>query len=159
MCRLRGNDMSNSKWIKYEPSDPSDYISMLKWGVDHWSTLAYLETRAVDHKGIINNEHMRCDPRIHSPFAHRGSFSGNGKECPTRLKGGEDMSNHDDWSCLEDMVAAGLIEAWFSESQAKIKLTDYGQSVANLLRVHKMNGGSFSSFVFEETAVSEGAAS
>lgn len=140
--------MSNSKWIKYEPSALSDYIPMSEWGKDHWSTLAYLETRAVDHSGLIDNRHMRCNPRLHRIFAHSGSFSG--KEYPTRLKRSE-LENHDDWSCVEDMVSAGLIEAWFSESRGKIKFTDYGQSVANLLRVHKMNGGSFSTFEEDET--------
>ena len=38
------------------------HVPMVQWGKDHWSVFAYLECCAVDNKGIINNQHMRCNP-------------------------------------------------------------------------------------------------
>jgi hypothetical protein len=94
---------------------------MSEWGKDHWSTFAYLETRAVDHKGYIDSRHMRG-----------GFYTKLGEEdkYPTRLRGydGTDPSrlsgvmrrggyaetrlvfNHDDYDCVDDMIAEGLVE-------------------------------------------------
>lgn len=125
------------------------------WGKDHWSTLGYLECRAVDNKGFIKNDHMRCNPRIHREFAHAGSFMG--KSSPTRLKNGE-MEQHDDWSCVEDMVAGGLIVMYwkpisdepFGCNVARVLFTDKGLTVVQSLRRHKMAGGTFSNFEWKE---------
>jgi hypothetical protein len=144
-------------WIAYEP-EGEDYVPVKRWGKDHWSTFAYLETRAVDADGLIDNRKMRCNLRLHRPFAANtpGASVGSpvdGSRYPTRLKDGE-LPNHDDWSCLEDMVAAGLITAEFREKhgpafgsgEARIRLTDEGRIVAAKLRGHKAAGGSFASF-------------
>lgn len=142
-------------WIKYEPeSNGNDFVAVSRWGKDHWSTFAYFETRAVDYKGIINNQHMRCDPKLHPYHAHQGSYSE--KEYPTILHNKEELFNHDDWSCLDDMIMFGLVDAWFSSiHEVKIKLTEYGQEIASELRKHKSNGGSFSTFV-KHTIIGDG---
>ena len=143
-------------WLEYK-ADGNDYVPMDQWGKDHWSTLAYLETRAVEGGGVINNRQMRCDARLHREFAHMGldhSIVGGGKY-PTLLKDSRELENHDDWSCLEDMVAGGLIAAWyrvkypnraFANSIAKIKLTELGWWIVGQLRIHKANGGQFAAF-------------
>ena len=135
-----------------------DYIPISEWGKDHWSTFAYFETRAVDGKGIINNNKMRCDPRLHRAFAN--IYNGgviDGSKYPTYLKD-RDLENHDDWSCLEDMVAVGLIRSWqqrkYSErmvgfAEAKVELTPAGYKVIALLRRHKSSGGGFGNFHLE----------
>lgn len=141
-------------WLKYQV-EGDDYISMDQWGKDHWSTFTYLETRAVDGGGMIDNRRMRCNARLHREFANveTPGFSSL-KEYPTILKYGE-LENHDDWSCLEDMVAARLIEAFYQvkypnralgNSVAKIELTELGWQIAGQLRRHKANGGKFSSY-------------
>ena len=141
-------------WVKYEANGSGDYVPVEKWGKDHWSTFAYLETRTVDHRGIIDNRHMRCTMRLHRTFAVKNlGVWQDAARYPTILKGGEKLENHDDWSCLEDMVEAGLIEAWntispnhFGGAEAKVKLTEMGLVCASLLREHKANGGSFAMF-------------
>ena len=132
-------------WSEYKP-EGNDYIPIDQWGQDHWSTFAYLETRAVDDRGLIDNRKMRCNPRLHREFAHGGGYTGmlcDGSKYPTRLKDGE-IDRHDDWSCLEDMVAAGLIVAqWrvvhhgavFGNSQAKVAFTAAGEAMAPDFRV------------------------
>ena len=34
-------------------------IKIKDWGKDHWSLLAYIECRCVDHKGILDKNHLR----------------------------------------------------------------------------------------------------
>lgn len=141
-------------WIQYEVNDKENYIPIEQWGADHWSTFAYLETCIVDGLGIIDNRKMRCNPKLHREFVNIicGELS-DGSRYPTRLKD-EEIGDHDDWSCLEDMVAAGLVEAqWrdngemFGGAAAKVELTDKGWAVASQLREHKGRGGKFSKFV------------
>lgn len=63
-------------------------IPVKRWAADHWSTFAYLETRAVDNGGLIDNCKMRCNPRLHRELANTGGFGEliDGSKYPTRLK-------------------------------------------------------------------------
>lgn len=140
-------------WTTYEPD--GRYIPMDQWGKDHWATFAYLETRIVDHGGMVDNARMRCHARLHRPFAEdRGFGIMDGSQHATRLKEGKQL-DHDDWSCLEDMVAAGLIVAEFrvkkqdlmvGHCEAHVQLTAEGERLAPQLRRHKAAGGDFGSF-------------
>lgn len=141
------------EWEEYRAEKGADYAPVEKWGKDHWSTLAYLETRTVDYDGVIDNRHMRCNPRLHREFAHHWS----GGNYPTILNGEETLDNHDDWSCLEDMVAAGYLQVWFrrastnifGNSEAKVKLTARGKVISTILRAFKAEGGNFGEFTVE----------
>jgi len=138
-------------------AEGDDYVPVAGWGQDHWSTFAYLETRAVDGKGIIDNRRMRCNARLHREFMNVSPFGTihDGAKYPTLLAGNIKLEKHDDWSCLEDMVAAGLIKAFFrrrgtaevfGNSEAKVVFTDTGLVVAAALRGHKACGGNFRDF-------------
>ena len=136
-------------------------VPISEWGKDHWSTLAYLETCAVDHDGYVDSRKMRAsDPAY-----------------PTRLKRIDpeqpnEEPNHSDWDCLADMMIEGLIEpapgrlasgrllwedveahtrraqtATGRHETSQIKFTPKGSAVAGALRVHKANGGNFAGFV------------
>lgn len=142
-------------YIEFESGNPDRYISMDLWGKDHWSTFAYFETRVVDYRGKIHNEHMRCNARLHRIFAHRGSGVA-GKEYPTRLKHNvEYQDRHDDWSCAEDMVAMGLIHLHYKEpkvpgmggGEAVVELTELGKDIGSQLRQWKSGGNNFAQFV------------
>lgn len=144
-----------AEWIEFKIDEASDYIPMQRWSIDHWQTLAYLETRAVDAHGVIDNKRMRCNPRLHREFYYLNEFHiPQGKEYPTRLKG-EEIYGHDDWSCLEDFVAAGLLRAWwsviksdsiFGQNIAKIEMSDSGLALAAALRQHRALGGAYHTF-------------
>lgn len=110
------------------------------WGRDHWSTFGYIETRIVDHGGVPYRTHMRCDARIHPMFDHGAGHAA------TRLADGSVDRPHDDWSCLDDAEAAGLVANVGTGIRRVYKLTDTGRKVAALLREHKGAGGSFSTF-------------
>lgn len=142
-------------WEKYEPRNKDNYIHFNRWGKDHWSTLAYAETRIVDGDGIIDNRRMRTNPRLHRTLV--GITFGeiqDGSKYPTRLKDGE-VEPHDDWSCLEDMAAFGLLNMYYRTAkhnqvfgcdETRIELTELGQIVAAELREHKGRGGNFADF-------------
>lgn len=69
-------------------------------------------------------------------------------EYPTRLNNGN-ISNHDDWDCLEDAIREELLEEIGKGKTKSYKLTSFGMIVAGQLRTHKMNGGNFGDFRYQ----------
>ena len=131
--------------------DDGAYVAPARWGHDHWSTLLYLETRAVDHKGVVGNANMRTNARLHRALCWSTPLGGvnDGSRYPTRLKGGEELAPHDDWSILEDFAHFGLLSAWQRESPVararspfgfvtiKVKLHAAGAALAAQARAFK----------------------
>jgi hypothetical protein len=150
---------------EYTPTD-DQRIPLEDWGKDHWSTLAYLETRIVDHRGRISHDHMRCHAGRHPAMlaAKRRvhGTSADGSAYPTRLRAGRTLPDHDDYDCLDDMIAAGFVTATMPPApagtlitglveaelmtRATYALTEAGQRVVGELRVHKGNGGNYAGF-------------
>jgi len=139
-----------------------DLIPEEKFGRDHWSMLAYLETVAVDCAGfqVGLDAYMRHTRRHHRVMP---------QECPqpkrakkvlaqfvltmqpehgTRLKDGTVLGDHDDFDCLQDLYAAGYFLATTDGVQPGVvlHLSAKGQRVASLLRAHKSAGGAFRNF-------------
>jgi hypothetical protein len=95
-----------------------------RWGEDHWALLSYVVSC---FDGSLDLERLRCN--------------GN-----TRLKGPSDrVIGHDDWDCLQDLEAAGLVEI-ISRLAGIVHLTEKGNAVAFRLREHKWNGQTFATF-------------
>lgn len=116
----------------HEPPAPSwdlrneKPVPMRRWGEDHWTTFAYVETRWVDHRGMLSHDQMRCDRQRHPMFysAKRRPImlgtDADGAKCPTRLNtetpggdgrwGAVELPGHDDYDCLDDLIREGLIE-------------------------------------------------
>jgi len=147
-------------------STQDERIPMERWGKDHWSTLAYLECRIVDHRGRISHDHMRCHAGRHPAMLHakrRGNLFGNGdgSAYPTRLKDGE-LPDHDDYDCIDDMIAAGLVTVTMPPApegvlvtglveselmtRATYALTDEGRRLCAALRAHKAAGRNWATF-------------
>lgn len=144
-----------------KPEIDPNAVPIAKWGKDHWSTFAYIETRCVDNEGVPNREHMRCDPKTHPGLTNSANLSLPGPASPTRLKGyfvkrtqgiGHDIDptqslpGHDDWSCCDDAESAGLMINIGTGINPVFKLTDLGRQIADQLRLHKSNGGAFATF-------------
>ena len=110
-----------------------------QWGRDHWSLLVYLETVAVDHRGVVgwnNGEgfiRLSCNPYTHPLLAGPRLSSGPGLP-RTRLATSEVVEGYDDWDCFDDLVAAGFIENTGTGVNPVIKLTDSGWAKAHALR-------------------------
>jgi hypothetical protein len=126
-------------------------VPVAQWGRDHWSTLLYFESRAVDYKGLIDNEKMRTNARLHRKLLGNAQMrlGMTGEKYPTHLRDGSTLDHHDDWSCAQDMMAHGLIErivegdskpgAFFGGGTVRIKLTDLGWRVASTIRRDRAN--------------------
>lgn len=134
---------------KFKPCELA-HIPMGKWGKDHWSTLAYLETLAVDHNGLAKpmNARMRTNEIRHPHLIGVGLGCVGGSEYPTRLKEGE-VKGHDDWDCVDDATEEGITEDVGTGLNRAYKFTKLGKEVMAKLRQFKMDGGNFGSFVFE----------
>jgi len=153
--RIEGDSVSvRLSHCKFYPIKEQEYIPIEQFGKDHWSTFIYIETRAVDHKGKLDNSHMRTDvdrhPMLLGDSQKRFGVCGD-KKYPTCLKGGVDLEDHDDWDCIADLIAAGLIVDHITDVDLTYRLTEKGWQIASQLRQHKANGGWCSNFeVIEE---------
>lgn len=129
-----------------------DPTPLERWGKDHWSTFAYAHTRAVDHDGVLGEQHMR----------DRGPY-------PTRLKGydskgqcgpgshdpANEIQNHGDCDCLLDAQALGLLTVERAGKHPRsgrvmlghvVTFTEKGNVLAGKLMAHKADGGNFATF-------------
>ena len=153
--RLEGDTVIvRLSFCKFYPIKEYVPTPISEWGKDHWSTFAYVGTRCVDYKGVLNKEHMRTKRDKHPKLegdSQRMFLSGD-DEYVTRLsRYFEDnthcLSDHDDWDCVEDMVALGLLEKFDS---VMYRLTKEGWRVDNILRQHKARGSNYASFTLEK---------
>lgn len=145
------------RWEKYQP-ESTEYTPIEKWGKDHFSTFAYLASCVVNKKGMLENSRMRTNLRIHRELA--GMVLGSVYDAspyPTMIKDGV-IENHDDWSCLEEIVMAGFVEAWtrpytkervFANTQVRVLLTESGWNLLQKLTIHTANGGKYHDFSYE----------
>lgn len=142
----------------------NEYVPMNKWGKDHWSTLAYVETVMVDCNGfqVGRDAHMKSNRRHFRimaedcPNPKRTKNSSSLAICmlpqyATILNDQQQVPNHDDWCCVQDMAAEGLFTVDVSgvEPGVVLHLSDYGHTVVSALRKHRADGGKFSNFSFE----------
>jgi hypothetical protein len=87
----------------------AERVKVSEWGKDHWSTFGYAYLCAVDYKGKLDPTKMRRD----------------GTKYPTRLRGRE-VVGHNDFDCIEDMEAEGLLENIGTGVNPRVKITDKG---------------------------------
>jgi len=126
-------------------------VDMTTFGKDHWSTFAYIETLCVDGngRGAPDIQRMRCIDARHPFYGHGHDASAH----PTRLKDGKTIEQHDDWDCIADLIAVGLLEDVGSAVNPRFKMTPRGFVVAAMLRRWKAGGGSFDAFAPTEDDV------
>ncbi len=127
-------------------------VPVIRFGKDHWSTFAYIETCCVDNGGRVDLRRMRCNPERHPGLAGLSVMGMNRAWEPrwgTRLKEGI-VADHDDHDCADDLEAAGLLENIGSGINPAFRLTAEGFQAAGLLRQHKAAGGSFSTFTYDK---------
>lgn len=123
-------------------------VPVERFGKDHWTTFAYAEACATDRRPL-DRERMRVDVDRHPLLANTASASSPTKY-PTRLKGvdgaiREELADHDDWDCVEDLEATGLLVLG-TLMNPFVTITDRGRAVAAELRAYKQDGGGFHGF-------------
>lgn len=127
------------------------------WGKDHWSLLAYIEYRCINHKGVLDKDHLRIkNPIIANSTGYllpkpewkeeygtrlRGYFLPNKEKDITKI-----LPNHDDLDCIEDMEEAGLIKNIGTGLNPACQLTKKGRQFANALSKYKQEGSTFVEF-------------
>lgn len=139
-----------------------DYIPLSHWGRDHWTTFAYVETVMADMAGFqvgadarmkSNRRNFRVMQRD-CPNPKRASNSGHAMmlvmepQHATKLNDGQQVSNHDDWACVQDMAAEDLFVQGPDDVEPGVVLqfSEKGNQVANALREFKRNGGKYADF-------------
>jgi len=120
------------------------------WGRDHYSTLLYIESVVVNADGIPNRDRMRTDasrhPAMDGPSMRMLPRELRDKKYPTRLAGGVQLDDHDDWDCARDLEAAGLLRWEGTGINPCFVFTDLGWQIANMLRRHRAEGGTNDNF-------------
>jgi hypothetical protein len=135
-----------------------DMIPMEFWGKGHWSILAYIEAVMVECAGF----QVGFDPRM---TQNRRNFRVMQEMCPrpkrtstphggvamddkwsTLLNNSQRVIGHDDWCCIQDIAAEGLLSATSFEPKDTLHLSEKGKDLAAKLRVHKQEGGMYATF-------------
>lgn len=153
------------------PQDAIDaHVPLEQWGKDHWSTLAYVEVRIVEHDGWIDQRHMRGrDERYPTRARHMAPSAAQALRTAgqpvelTRL-----IAGHGDWDCVADFYAEALVDVagdvpdktlggrvlarLNAERRARLTFTSRGAVIAGALRAHKIAGGTFASFELPSAA-------
>ena len=133
-------------------------IKIEQFGKDHWSLFAYIETRTVDHKGILNKDHLRIkNPVVANSTNYPMPKPEWNRNNGTRLKGFFEkkdkkllIPDHDDFDCFDDLEEAGLIENMGTGFNPAAQLTKFGIKIASDLRKHKSEGKNFADFFLKE---------
>lgn len=101
------------------------------FGSDHWSTFAYLEHCTVENRGMLHPDRLRVNGRRHLGFAQARRFGSgaDGGRYPTRLAGGAEHRDHDDIDCIDDCIAAGLVQVQMPVARADRFVDAYGKTV------------------------------
>jgi hypothetical protein len=127
---------------------PSNPIPIELFSFDHWSLLAYVESRAVDHGGRIEPFRFATNEKLHPERAsqqqakHPRPFAWEPRH-GTALADRTKIADHDDWHRLEDLAAAGLVKVHEGD---RVELTDEGWRVGAELRKHRARGDSWKNY-------------
>lgn len=142
-------------------------VSIDKFGKDHWSTFAYIETCCVDNAGKVDKSRMRTNENKHPLLASnvsiafkwkksnntrlKGFFQLDGRDDPQKaIEAGLMIDGHDDWDCLDDLESHGLIEI-LSLANPMVQMTKLGLDASAKLRAHKASGGMFANFSYQSS--------
>lgn len=125
-------------------------ITESKFGKDHWSTLAFLETQIVEKIFPIDLRRMRVNDSKRA-FRNGASIQQLGickwqNSWSTKLKDGTVILGHDDIDVLDDLEDVGYIKNNGTHINIYPLLTDKGRKVCESIRKHKGDGGFFSNF-------------
>lgn len=97
-------------------------------GRDHASCLLYLQTVEANHRGDVRahhgGQHMRWKVRNFPKW--EGKYG-------SRLWDGTILTDHDDFDCIEDLEALGLLVDYGTGFQPMIRLTKKGHEACSLL--------------------------
>ncbi len=123
------------------------------WGRDHWSTFSYIGYVIVHYQGVPTKARMRTDADLHPGLIGAQQLRGiqyRDTKHPTRLKGGIELDDHDDWSCVEDMVGLGLVEWNGTGMHPKFDFTKVGWTLHERVEKYLAAGGQLATLAEEK---------
>ena len=138
----------------------NEKITVKDFGKDHWSMLEYIGYRAMNHKGVLNTDHMRLKNRVgyngcitlseqkwEPGFGTRlsGYFLKGNKVNEERL-----LPQHDDYDCIDDLENEKLVKNFGTGMNPACLLEKRGLEALRQLTDHKQKGGWCSNFTFIE---------
>lgn len=117
------------------------------WGKDHYSTLAYVETRCVDSTdgiGIPKHVQIQTNHNRHPGMKNHVD----GSEYGIRLKDGIELPgpDYDEWDCIQDFERYGLLENIGTGTNPAYRMLPLGNELCGKLRAHKTQGGNWGDF-------------
>jgi hypothetical protein len=118
-----------------------------KWGRDHFQVLGYAGFVAHREECSPDREKMRAKPGNPMSGSYARLFPD--KSYPTRLRGGEELHDHDDWDCFDDLVAAGLFEHHGTGANPVWRITDRGARLWSTLIRSKGDIGGWKAVTWE----------
>ena len=132
-------------------------IEMERWGRDHWSLLAYIESRCVNGIGGIGTpEHVRIQTNLnrHPGMANYSPVTGgkiDGSEWGIRLANGETLPgpDYDEWDCIDDLEIQGLILNIGTGINPSYSMMPFGKVVASKYRAFRASGGHVNDFRYD----------
>ena len=139
----------------------TEFVPMEHWGQDHWSMFAYMATIMMDYGGFQcgfdpkmrqNRRNFRIMMDQFNNPKRNGKSNAKGlvmeERWKSRLTDAEASREHDDWSCVQDMANAGLLNVVAGQVQPGVWLhfSELGYKYLDLLIRHKMTGGAFGDF-------------
>ena len=158
----------------YTDAFASDFIPPLLWGKDHWTTLLYLASLAVDfeirvgydprmrhnrrHFRVMIAENPRPPQRNGDKSAPHMGHAPMREEHSTRLNNGKLARGHDDWNCVQDMAAIDLftIDAAKVDVKAKLQFSARGWLWINAVQKFCAAGGRAGQFDPVEAGLCDG---
>ena len=125
-----------------------DPVPIDRFGHDHWKLLAYVDSYAA-REGGLDRRRLRCNPQRHPRLASIHTPRNWNPHHGTRLKpdeeGEQQLPEHDDWDCLHDLEAAGLVEI-LSLTNGYARLTPEGRRAYGQMVHFQLRGGALHHF-------------
>lgn len=120
-------------------------VTFERFGKDHWSMLAYIETCCINSKdsiGCIDYRRIRVNSNRHPLLATRPGW----EDSYGTITNDGIIIWHDDVDCMNDLEDEGFIEV-MSLINGAVLLTPLGGSMCKRLRDYKASGGKYNDFV------------
>ena len=114
-----------------------------RWGKDHWSTFAYIETRCVDYRGRPNAQHIQTNHDRHPLMGNLYDGADYGIRLADCVLPGDE---YDEWDCLDDLETYGLIDNVGTGLHRQYEMTATGKLIAGQLRAHKADQKNYVTF-------------
>jgi len=126
-------------------------VSIEDFGKDHWSLMGYIGCRIDSNPvpdarnfGVLDSMNLRDKTRLHWNPTYGTRLSGFWTDEGVNVE--RQLPDHDDFDCLDDLEAAGVITRISQTEILKVAFTSEGLHIYSALTKHKASGKHYSKF-------------